>query len=128
MNFTLLIGAVLLLVFVVSLYSMFPILRARISEPFSTKPVMTLFYVPWCPHCKRMKGEWDLFAKTYKNSDKVEVKTIDMEKPENNPLRERYEIKSYPTIVLEKNGEMIRYPQEGERNQSAFESWIQKHI
>lgn len=126
MNYSYVVGSLGMIAFLGTLYLMAP--QISFSEPFSTKPVFTLFYVPWCPYCKKMKGEWDAFSKQYKHNSKVKIQEIDMERKENKPLRERYGIKSYPTMILEKDGKMIKYPQSGERKKTAFASWLHKHL
>lgn len=61
-------------------------------------PTMTLFYVDWCGHCKKVKPTWQQFMDKYKNQDDVDVVAIDCEKHKD--LAKRFNISGYPTIKL----------------------------
>lgn len=73
------------------------------------------FYVDWCPYCKTSRPEWDSLKSEY------EGKTINgyvihftehnctTESSEVEKLINQYKIEGYPTIKLNKNGEIYDY-------------------
>ena len=70
------------------------------NENYNNRPTVYFFYVDWCPHCKTAKPKVDDFIK---NNSNVNVKKINCEKEENKALAQEFNVKGYPTIVLEKN-------------------------
>lgn len=81
---------------------------------------LILFYADWCPHCKAIKnedksGEWDLFREEYGEEYVVDGKTIVIHEHEasrdkgNNIDPNNYNIKGYPSIVLDINGKHYHY-------------------
>ncbi len=61
------------------------------------------FWAPWCGPCKMLGPIIDELAEQYK--DKVKVGKVNID---NNPiLSTRYGIKSIPTVLIIKNGEVL---------------------
>jgi thiol-disulfide isomerase/thioredoxin len=58
---------------------------------------ITLYHTEWCPHCKEMMPEWNLFKTNYK-SDKYDVtfNEIDCDKNQS----ETSDITEFPTIIM----------------------------
>ena len=69
------------------------------------------FYTSWCPYCIKARPEWDKF-KTYwenkkKNNYVLIFSEIDCDK--NESLASKYEIETYPSIKLVKDGKIYDY-------------------
>lgn len=70
-----------------------------------------MFTVDWCPYCKKAKPIWDEFVEEYTNK-RINNYTLHFETinctDENNEnvksMLSKYNIESYPTIKMEKNG------------------------
>lgn len=73
------------------------------------KPIFVDCYTVWCGPCKQMAS--DVFTNAqvadYYNGEFINVK-FDMEKGEGITLKEKYEVKAYPTFLyIDKNGEVL---------------------
>jgi thiol-disulfide isomerase/thioredoxin len=67
-----------------------------------------LFSADWCPHCKKIKPEWEKYTETYYNKDySIHFKTIMGDDDPN--LVEKYNIESYPSIILIRDGLVYEY-------------------
>lgn len=58
-----------------------------------------MFYAPWCGFCKRMKPDYGKAATEVKNSDVGILAAIDVNKPENGVVRQKYNITGFPTLL-----------------------------
>lgn len=74
-----------------------------------------IFHVDWCPHCKTALPEWNTFRDTY-NGKQVKgynIKCIDVNcTSESNEVQSyinQFEIESYPTVKMVKEGEHIDF-------------------
>merc|ERR1719373_106610 len=72
------------------------------------------FYAPWCGHCKKLAPTWEEVATELKG--KVNVAKIDV--TTNKALGDRFDIKSFPTLLYFKDGKMQQY--EGQRDKDAL--------
>lgn len=61
-------------------------------------PLLTLFYAPWCGHCKNAKPEYEQAAKSLKGL--VKVAAVNCDEQKNKKACRQYEIKGFPTIKL----------------------------
>lgn len=79
--------------------------------------IVYYFHVDWCPHCVTARPEWDGFARTMdgKTVNGQVVRCVDVnltdEKSEtgvDGALRQKYEVKSFPTVQLQrKDGSVV---------------------
>ena len=96
-------------------------MQGEMLEGFSGQgKEFTLFYWKDCGHCKQMMPEWNKFMQSNNNQG---VKVNKVEKDENPGLMDKMGVQGFPTILLTKNGEVVK-PYEGERTAEAFQSFI----
>ena len=81
---------------------------------------VTLYYAPWCGHCKNLMPEWDKVEQSLLGDSTVKVNKINCD--ENPKLAQREGVKGYPTIVLRNRGQKIVY--DGKRTANAILSFI----
>lgn len=95
------------------------------SEHFQeeAQKILTLYYAPWCPHCKPVKPIFEELKQTYAGNSNVKIVTVNGDE-EKELLKERG-IKGYPTIILTINGKEIKY--EGERTAEKLQEFIQSY-
>jgi len=86
------------------------------NSTYDKKIFIYYFHVDWCPHCKKADPEWASFSDKF--ADKVvngyTIKCIDNnctndEDDSVSDLIKKYNIESYPTIKMEKDGQIIDF-------------------
>jgi thiol-disulfide isomerase/thioredoxin len=122
---------ILLLVFIIFLvasvyaYRAFakPIINNKKSADISNQSgnvgngevIIYLFYADWCPHCTKAKPEWEKFKGVYDKKDYngYKIKCVDVncteETSSNFQIIQKYNIDSYPTLKMEKDGSQIDF-------------------
>jgi len=88
-----------------------------------------MFYVDWCGHCKSTKPGFKEFMDKY-NGTQLKKKHVNIEMincEENEKLASEYEIKGYPTIIAEVNGNKKVYDS-SDRTASGFSNWLEKVV
>lgn len=91
--------------------------NADIYQPTASKDVTVyFFFADWCPHCKKAKPVWSQFTHRYDgktvNGSKitcVPVDCTDAEKPETAQMINQFEITTYPTIKMVKDGNTYEF-------------------
>jgi thioredoxin len=67
------------------------------------KPVMVDFWADWCAPCKAMTPHLESLAREYR--DDLDVYKLDI--VSNAKTKDRFDIRSIPTILVFRNGEVI---------------------
>ena len=88
----------------------------------------TMYYAPWCGHCKTAKPEWEklegeLNGKTI-NGISVNISKIDCD--QNPKVAEEQGIQGFPTFKFEMNGKYLDY--NGGRTYSEFKQYIESVV
>merc|ERR1719491_36299 len=78
------------------------------------------FYAPWCGHCKKLAPTWDDLATELKGEVNVAKVDVTAENAETT-FAGRFGIKSFPTLLLFKDGKMVKY--EGARELAPLAAW-----
>ncbi len=76
----------------------------------SDAPTFTMFYAPWCGHCKTTKPEFDKLKSTYKGN----VKIVDVNGDEKTDMVQKHGVKGFPTL---------RYYPKGMDNSSDYKEY-----
>jgi thioredoxin 1 len=84
-----------------------------------SKPVLLDFFADWCGPCKRQGPILEDLKQ--KMGDKVEIRKIDVD--QNMELANKYGIRVVPTLIIEKDGKVIR-TLEGVTSADSLESMI----
>lgn len=58
-----------------------------------------MMYAPWCGFCKRMKPDYSSAATELVSSDEGILAAMDVNKPENGVVRQKYNITGFPTML-----------------------------
>jgi len=74
-------------------------------------PVLLELGSPTCPACRRMEPVLEEFNNKY--GDKVKVKKVNIESPENNDLAQRYKVRLMPTFIFLDKDKKIKGRYEG---------------
>ncbi|WP_346854451.1 thioredoxin [uncultured Draconibacterium sp.] len=69
----------------------------------SSRPVLVDFYADWCGPCKQMPA----ILKQVKDELKEQVRIIKVDVDRNPLIATKYQIRSIPTLMLFKEGELI---------------------
>ncbi|GAB4815143.1 hypothetical protein N2152v2_002189 [Parachlorella kessleri] len=80
------------------------------------------FFAPWCGHCKRLAPTWDTLAKEFKDSDSVQVATVDCTVEKG--ICNKAEIRGYPTLKVYQGGE-AKEQYRGSRELSALKEFLE---
>ena len=100
--------------------------KEKIAEQFNTDNIrLTMYYVDWCPHCVEAKPHFEKLVgnKTILGKN-VNIEMVDCEKEVEKAAKAN--IKTYPTIKLNNNGNVIDY--KGERNERGIMSWLKRQL
>lgn len=91
-----------------------------------------MFHVDWCPHCKKALPDWVSFCNYYNqreingyviNCDATGKNCTDETNPEISTTISKYNIKSYPTVILFKEDK--RYDFDAKLTRSSLEQFIE---
>jgi len=89
----------------------------------STRPVLVDFYADWCGPCKQMPP----ILKQVKDELKEQVRIIKVDVDRNPQIATKYQIRSIPTIMLFKDGE-VKWTGMGVRSANEIKKLVLKQI
>nr|4ULX_A Chain A, LPBCA-L89K THIOREDOXIN [synthetic construct] len=89
----------------------------------SDKPVLVDFWAPWCGPCRMIAPIIEELAKEYEGKVKVVKVNVD----ENPNTAAQYGIRSIPTLLLFKNGQVVDR-KVGAQPKEALKERIDKHL
>lgn len=69
----------------------------------SEQPTLVDFWATWCPPCRAIAPHVDALAEQYQG--RVKVGKLDVD--ENPGVAERYDVRSIPTLLVFKGGEVV---------------------
>lgn len=72
-----------------------------VEEINSEEKVLVDFWAPWCSPCKMLSGTLEQIQK------ETNIKIVKVNVDEESELASTYNIRSLPTLILFKNGEMV---------------------
>ncbi|MCX8043426.1 MAG: thioredoxin [Desulfobacterota bacterium] len=89
----------------------------------STIPVLVDFWAEWCGPCRMLAPTIEEIAREYSSTVKVGKVNVD----QNPELSERFAIRSIPTIMLFKNGQIVDQTI-GVQSKETLQKMISRHI
>uniref|UniRef100_UPI0032176D7E thioredoxin n=1 Tax=uncultured Draconibacterium sp. TaxID=1573823 RepID=UPI0032176D7E len=89
----------------------------------SSRPVLVDFYADWCGPCKQMPA----ILKQVKDELKEKVRIIKVDVDRNPQIATKYQIRSIPTLILFKDGE-VKWTGLGVRSANEIEKLVLQNI
>ncbi|CAF1002393.1 unnamed protein product [Didymodactylos carnosus] len=86
------------------------------------KNMLVMFYAPWCGYCTKLKPDYAQAASEITGRGVI-MAGMDVDKAENYPIRQKFNITGFPTILYFEKGEM-KFPYAGEMNKNGLISWL----
>jgi thioredoxin-like negative regulator of GroEL len=118
--FLLLIGSILYNM----VYATYETFKNVANSSINTGKKLVLFYTETCPHCTAMLTDW---TNAMKKVNTKGQKMIKINCTKNKDLANKYNITSYPTILLLSDGKLVS-TYTGSRTASDFENYVKANI
>ena len=92
------------------------------AENYNNKmeKVIYFFHAKWCSHCVKTMPVIEELLKEYENNSNVKFKLID--EADNEEMLKKFNIQSFPTIIMNKDGENYKF--EGQRTKQNLKNFI----
>lgn len=79
-----------------------------------------LFKADWCGYCKMFKNTWKSLKK-----ENLDIELIEYDSEKDKKILMKYQIRGFPTILLERENEIVEY--EGNRELEDLVNFIKKY-
>ncbi|KAI7756937.1 hypothetical protein M8C21_014388 [Ambrosia artemisiifolia] len=87
------------------------------------------FYAPWCGHCKELAPEYETAASILSsNNPPITLAKVDANDEKNKDLATEYDIKSFPTLKIIKDGGKTIQDYKGPRDAQGIVAYLKKQV
>lgn len=93
------------------------------TEKFSEERRIVFVYADWCGHCTRFKPEWSKVEQECKSRN-ISTTALNVDDEKNSDFINKYNVTSFPTIIVFKGAEHKRY--EGDRTTQQIVDFVEK--
>lgn len=83
--------------------------KEYIEDDSKGEATLYIFYTTWCPYCKDALETIDEFKVTTKSVNGVTINYTEVDAEENEGLANKYNVESYPTLVLDYQGKRVLF-------------------